>query len=124
MQMRWLTSQRARLGPGALAVAACVAGLLLAGPVLAQVNNAVVELRVSDTAKLPLPGVTAKLTSPATGLARIMTTEADGAARFAALPPGSYTLRLELGGFVPVIEENLALRVGQTLRINAVMQQA
>jgi hypothetical protein len=122
--MRWLTSQRARLGPGALAVAACVAGLLLAGPVLAQVNNAVVELRVSDTAKLPLPGVTAKLSSPATGLARIMTTEADGAARFAALPPGPYTLRLELGGFVPVVDENLALLVGQTLRITAVMQQA
>jgi hypothetical protein len=124
MQMRRLYSQRARLGPAALAVAACVAGLLLASPVLAQVNNAVVELHVLDTGKLALPGVTAKLTNPATGLSRMIVTEADGGARFAALPPGTYSLRLELEGFVPVAEENLALRVGQTLRVNATMQQA
>lgn len=122
--MRRLYGQRARLGPAALAVAACVAGLLLAGPVLAQVNNAVVELHVLDTGKLALPGVTAKLTNPATGLSRMIVTEADGGARFAALPPGTYSLRLELEGFVPVVEENLALRVGQTLRVNATMQQA
>ncbi|OFV82911.1 MAG: hypothetical protein A2Y78_03970 [Acidobacteria bacterium RBG_13_68_16] len=122
--MRWLSRKQARLGPGALAVAACVAGLLLAGPVLAQVNNAVVELRVADAGKLALPGVTAKLTNPATGLSRTMTTEADGGALFAALPPGTYTLRLDLEGFVAVVEENLALRVGQTLRVNAMMQQA
>ncbi len=122
--MRVFSNLRARRGFGALAFAACVVGLLIAGPALAQVNNAAVELQVSDSGKLPLPGVTAKLTNPATGLMRTEPTDAAGIARFAALPPGTYTIRIELEGFVPVSEENLELRVGQTLRINAAMQLA
>jgi len=100
----------------------CLLGLLTAGPLAAQVNNAVVDLQVSDTGKMPLPGVTAKLANPATGLARTMVTDAAGAARFAALPPGIYQLKIELDGFQPVVEEGIALRVGQTVRISAVMQ--
>ena len=121
--MRRLSSQRARPGPGALAVAACVAGLLLAGPVPAQVNNAVVELQVADTGKLPLPGVSVKLAQPATGFERVMVTGENGSVRIAAVPPGEYELTLDLGGFLPVTEK-LVLRVGQTLRVNAMMQQA
>ena len=68
--------------------------------------------------------MTVKLTNTATGLERTLPTDAAGLARFAALPPGTYAVRLELDGFAPVAEENLALRVGQTLRVNAVMQQA
>ncbi|MGD1147557.1 MAG: TonB-dependent receptor [Thermoanaerobaculaceae bacterium] len=124
MHVRVFSNQRARIGLGALVFAACVAGLLLAGPALAQVNNATVELQVSDSGKLPLPGVTAKLANSATGLVRTLPTDAAGIARFAALPPGTYTVRLELEGFVPVSEENLELRVGQALRITAVMQVA
>jgi len=124
MSMRKLSSQRAWPGPATLAAVACLLGALLAGPALAQISNAVVELQVSDTAKAPLPGVTAKLANPATGLVRTLQTDAVGFARFAALPPGTYTIRVELDGFVPVAEENLELRVGQTLRVSAVMQQA
>jgi len=108
----------------ALAAVAGLLGLLVVGPVLAQVNTAVVELQVSDSGKLALPGVSAKLSNPATGLLRTVSTDAAGLARFAALPPGTYTVRLELEGFVPVSEENLELRVGQTMRINATMQLA
>jgi hypothetical protein len=119
MHMRVFSNLRARRGFGALAFAACVVGLLIAGPALAQVNNAAVELQVSDSGKLPLPGVTAKLTNPATGLMRTEPTDAAGIARFAALPPGTYTIRIELEGFVPVSEENLELRVGSTLRCSS-----
>ncbi len=108
----------------AAVAAACLIGLLFAGPVAAQVSNAQIELRVADTGKLPLPGVTVKLTNSATGLERTLPTDAAGIVRFAALPPGTYAIRLDLDGFAPVAEENLALRVGQVLRVNAVMQQA
>ncbi|OYV88489.1 MAG: hypothetical protein B7Z68_13240, partial [Acidobacteria bacterium 21-70-11] len=108
----------------AAVAAACLICLLVAGPVVAQVSNAQIELRVADTGKLPLPGVTVKLTNVATGLERTLPTDAAGLARFAALPPGTYAIRLDLDGFAPVAEENLALRVGQVLRVNAVMQQA
>ncbi len=123
MVMRRLPNQRA--WPIALVVAAAgLAGLLVAGPVLAQVNNAEIELQVVDSGRLPLPGVTAKLTNAATGLERTLPSDPTGLVRFAALPPGTYGIRIELDGFVPVAEDNLALRVGQTLRVNAVMQQA
>ncbi|HVN76765.1 MAG TPA: TonB-dependent receptor [Thermoanaerobaculaceae bacterium] len=122
--MRRQTDQNTRRRPLSFALAACVAGLLVAGTVLAQVDTGVVELRVADAGKLALPGVTAKLTNAATGLVRTMTTDAAGIGRFAALPPGTYGIRLELEGFVPVSEDKLELRVGQTLQVNATMQLA
>jgi hypothetical protein len=124
MGIGWLRRQPTWLWPAVPLAAVCLLAVLVAGPVRAQVNNGEIELQVSDIGKLPLPGVTAKVTSPVTGLARTMVTDVAGVARFAALPPGTYNVRIELEGFVPVVEENLALRVGQTLRVNAVMQQA
>jgi hypothetical protein len=124
MGIGWLRRQRTWNWPAVSMAAVCLLAVFLAAPVRAQVNNGEIELQVSDTGKLPLPGVTARLTSPVTGLARTMVTDAAGVARFAALPPGTYNVRIELEGFVPVAEEDLALRVGQTLRVNAVMQQA
>jgi hypothetical protein len=125
MSMRKLPNQRTWPGPATLAAVACLLGVLLAGPALAQVNTAIVELQVADTAKAALPGVTAKLTSPATGFVRTMQTDAAGVARFAALPPGSYAILVELAGFVPVdTGDTLALRVGQTLRISVTLYQA
>jgi hypothetical protein len=124
MGIRLFRRQRTWLWPAVPLAAACLLAVLVAGPVRAQVNNGEIDLQVSDAGKLPLPGVTAQLTNPATGLARTLPTDAAGVARFAALPPGTYTVRLELEGFVPVSEENLQLRVGQVLRVNAVMQLA
>lgn len=124
MGIGWLRRQRTCSWPAASIAAVCLLAVFLAAPVRAQVNNGEIVLQVLDTGKQPLPGVTARLSSPVTGLARTMATDVAGLARFPALPPGTYALRIELEGFVPVAEENLTLRVGQTLRVNAVMQQA
>ncbi|MFI5166354.1 MAG: TonB-dependent receptor domain-containing protein [Thermoanaerobaculales bacterium] len=122
--MENVSSRNSKAWPRLMRLAAlvCLAGLL-AGPAAAQVNSGAVELLVFDTGKLPLPGVTVKLTGPVTGFERTTVTDAGGAARIAAVPPGIYTVRAELQGFRAVTEENLALRVGQVLRINVTMQQ-
>ena len=122
--MRTLTNHRAWPRRAALWTAVCLLGLIVAGPAVAQINNAEIQLRVADTGKLPLPGVTAKVTNTATGLYRTVQTDAAGLARFAALPPGTYNVLIELDGFVPVAEDDLVVRVGQVLRVNATMQQA
>ena len=106
-----------------------LAGILMltlasAGPVLAQVGNAGVEVLVLDQQDQPLPGVTVRLVNKASGLERLSATNEDGLARVAALPPGAYELHCTLPGFTPVLEENLVLRVGQTSRVRAVMQEA
>jgi hypothetical protein len=95
---------------------------VLAVPVAAQISTGSVELAVTDTGNVALPGVTVKLTSPQTGFERVAVTDSGGRARIDAVPPGTYTVRLELDGFQSVVEENLGLRVGQTLRISAVMR--
>ena len=49
----------------------------------------------------------------ATGVARSTVADADGIYRLPALPPGTYDIRAELGGFAP------ALRTAQTLGLGA-----
>jgi len=119
MVMQWLRRQQRRLP----VTVACLLGMLAGQAVLAQVNNAVVEVLAQDSAQLPLPGVSVKLAQPTTGFERVVVTDENGKVRIAAVPPGEYQLTLDLSGFVTVTE-SLALRVGQTLRVNATMRQA
>ena len=119
------SSSKRRFRIGVLALAG-IAMLVLAPtvPVLAQVGNAAVEVLVTDQQDQPLPGVTVRVVNRASGLERVSTSNEDGLARLAALPPGTYELHCTLAGFTPVVEENLVLRVGQTARVRAVMQEA
>jgi hypothetical protein len=103
-------------------VLAVLLGVLAAWPVTAQVNNGVVEVLVLDNAKLPLPGVSARLAQAATGFERVAVTDEHGLVRIPAVPPGEYELALDLSGFAPVADK-LVLRVGQVLRVNATMVQ-
>jgi hypothetical protein len=122
MVMRWLRKRGSWLHSVPAVVMICLVGAFVAPVVWAQVNNAVVEVLVFDSAKLPLPGVSARLAQPATGFERVTVTDEHGLVRIAAVPPGDYVLSLELSGFAPVTE-NLVLRVGQVLRVNATMVQ-
>ena len=104
-----------------LGIAALGAVALVPAPLSAQVNTASVDVYVADAQNLALPGVAVRMKEVATGLERIEVTDAAGMASLAALPPGSYQLTLEIDGFNPV-QDTFALRVGQTARVNAVMQ--
>jgi hypothetical protein len=110
------------LAPPTLVMGAVLLGMLFGSTAPAQVNNAAVEVLVLDSAKLPLPGVSARLTQPATGFERVTITDENGIVRIAAVPPGEYVLTLDLSGFATVTE-NLALRVGEVLRVHATMVQ-
>jgi Carboxypeptidase regulatory-like domain len=116
-RMRWS-------GRGLVAALASVAVLgLLAGPAHAQVSGAVLEVVALDQTGQALPGVSVTVVKTDTGLSRSATTGSDGSVSIPALPPGPYTVKLELSGFAGV-EQKLVLRVGQTGRIEARMQVA
>lgn len=104
-----------------------IAGLLFimgwAGIVEAQVNDARIQVVVTDDQQQVLPGVTVTVTRPETGAERFTTTGVEGTASIPALAPGTYAVRFELEGFTPLLEENVVLRVGQTARLNATMRQ-
>ena len=60
---------------------------------------AAVQGTVVDTSGATVPGAQVTLTNQATGVSQIATTSAEGFYKFASLPPGSYTVKVEAKGF-------------------------
>src|SRR5258708_20621643 len=75
----------------------------LAVPLFAQgTQTGTIRGTVRDEQGLAVPGVTVTVSSPALQGVRSATTNAEGGYTFATLPPGDYTIRVELSGFVTV----------------------
>src|SRR5438067_12915119 len=87
--------------------------LLLAVPIVAQVDKAAIDAVALDQSQAPLPGVTVTLTRPETGLSIVALTDSSGTARFNSLSPGKYAIEFALEGFAPLKQPNVALLVGQ-----------
>jgi len=79
---------------------------------------------VTDEDGSPLPGVTVTLSSPNLMGTRTFVTDAEGKFRFPALPPGEYTVKGELPGFVTVIRENIRVTTTIRLTVDLVMKVA
>ena len=94
-----------------------VAGLLvLAGavPALAQgQGNAVLTGTVLDPDGV-VPGATVTATDPATSISRSATSNEQGTFRLLALPPGRYTINVEMEGFKKITIPDVALYGGET----------
>lgn len=84
-----------------------------ANPALAQRDTATALGVVTDGQGGVLPGALVTAVNTATGVGRSAVSDANGMYRLAALPPGTYDIRAELGGFAP------AVRAGQTLGLGA-----
>src|SRR5690349_1309963 len=86
--------------------------VLLTCAVVASAQDGVITGKVTDTSGAPLPGVTLTVTSAAVMGARSQVTDDQGSYRFGLLPPGTYTLKLELVGFSTVIREGIQMTAG------------
>ena len=108
--------------PLALALSVLVA---VASPLAAQVQTGSILVRTNDQQGAAVPGVTVTITSTAlvAGTATGVT-DAGGAYRFPSLPPGVYSVKVELQGFRAVVRENVGVLVGQTTPIELTMQVA
>ncbi len=80
--------------------------------------------RVTDDQKSPLPGVNIALSSPVLMGQRATQTDAQGAFRFPALPPGEYSLKAVLQGFKSVTQDNIRVTTTVSLVIDIVLPQA
>ena len=104
---------------GFLAVTAVL--LLLGGLAFSQSRETgAIRGVVTDEQNVPLPGVSITLSGPSIMGTRTVVTDAEGAFRFPALPPGVYQLKAELQGFGTTVRENL--RVTTTVTLTADMQ--
>lgn len=90
---------RRRVG-GARLLATALAFAALPSVGMAQVQTGSILVRVFDEQGGVLPGATVTISSPVlVGSQMTGVTDAGGAYRFPSLPPGDYTVRLELQSF-------------------------
>src|SRR5262245_29872912 len=101
----------------ALLVAAVSFGAV---PAAAQIGQtASLTGTVTDTSGAVLPGVTVTVASEAViGGSRTAVTDETGTYRFPALPPGTYSVKVELNGFRTASYE-ARLQLGQTITVDA-----
>src|SRR6267378_4684089 len=87
-----------------------------------QITTGVVDAVVLDTSGAVLPGVDVEIRNVDTNLTRTLTTDRDG--RFVALqlPPGRYTITLKLSAFATLVQENVIVTVGESVRLSPAMK--
>src|SRR5690349_6612994 len=99
--------------------------LVVAAPVLAQVQTGSILVRATDEQGAVTPGVTVTIASPVLVAGTMTgTTDANGVYRFPSLVPGTYTVKLELQGFQTVVRENVQVLVGQTTPVELQLKVA
>ncbi len=103
-----------KLYPRVIALAALL--LLVGLPVFAQTTASLTGTVTSQGA--PLPGATITITSPALQGARTTVSGPNGDYNFAALPPGTYQVTVELEGLQKVAQR-VDVRLGETARVDA-----
>ncbi len=78
---------------------------------------------VDDEQGAAMPGVTVTATSPQVIAPAVAVTDASGEYRLANLPPGTYTLTMELSGFSLVRREGIVLRASANFQVDPVIMR-
>ena len=99
-------------------VTACVLGLLVAAPAIAQTGAGGLRGYVKDDSGAVLPGVTVTATSSELLTPVVNVTDETGLYRLNNLPPGSYVVTAELAGFATHRREGILVRAGQTFNVD------
>ncbi len=95
--------------------------LLAATTAWAQAGTAGVAGTVKDAQGAVVPGATVTATNQSLGTARTTTSNAEGAYSIPGLPPGDYTLKVELTGFRTFVHDKVTLRVDSMTTVDAVL---
>ena len=99
-----------------------LASFLICVPMVAQVNQGKIGGTVTDQSGGAIPGAMVTVTDVERGVTRTLTTDASGAYSAPNLTPGSYTVHVDFMGFRPLDRKDIAIGVGQDVRIDATMQ--
>src|SRR5580700_1075761 len=98
-------------------------GLLLSClPALPQLNLGRIYGAVTDQTGAVVPGVMVTVTDVARGVSRTLTTDNAGEYAAPSLVPGTYNIRAEAAGFNISQRQDVAVGVGQDVRIDVALQ--
>ena len=89
----------------------------------AQTPTGSITGRVTDGSNLPVPGATVTITSPNLQGTRTAVTSANGDYIFPSLPPGPYTVTVELSGFATT-KVTRDVGAGQPVQVEVALRQA
>ena len=84
-----------------------------------QTQLATVSGTITDPSGAVVPGVSVTIVSQGTGLKRSALTDTAGEYRFAGLPTGNYSLRIEKTGFQSQVREGVELTSAAEVMINS-----
>ena len=87
-----------------------------------QANQGTIQGGVFDQTGGAIAGATVTVIDVARGVSRPLTTDGAGAYVAPNLIPGTFTVRAEAKGFQTVEHANVALEVGQTVRVDLILQ--
>jgi hypothetical protein len=88
----------------------------LAFPASAQTPSGEISGVISDASGSVMPGVRVTLTNVATNAIRLTQSNESGVYVFPAVPPGNYSLKVELEGFSTAEQTNINVQVGSANR--------
>jgi hypothetical protein len=97
-------------------------GLLLGNGAFAQMGTTSLHGTVLDNSRASIAGAKVTLTNAAQALERVATTPATGEFEFLALPPGTYTLRVERDGFNLYEQREMQLLVNVPTSVTVLMR--
>ncbi len=94
---------------------------LLSGAALAQtqITTGVIQGTVKDASGSVVPRAAVEVKNLGTNASRSLTTSEDGRFVVLQLTPGRYSVTVSLAGFATLVQENVAVSVGQTVILNA-----
>jgi len=76
---------------------------------------------VKDASRAVLPGATVALASPAIGVTRTANSDAEGVFVALQLPPGTYTVRVEMSGFKTFEKGNIILPMASKVNVGDIL---
>ena len=104
-----------------LSIAAVVGSLLFPCSQVAfgqgETTSAIVG-QVTDATNAAIPGATVTITNRETSLQRSAKTDDEGRFNFPQLKPGTYSVKVEAGGFGPLQSDNVLSGLGQKQTVN------
>jgi len=98
-----------------LAVHIAFLALVLTVPTAAQITRGSISGLIVDSTGSVVPGATVTITETSTNVSTKTISEPDGLFLIAGVVPGSYTLKVEAGGFKTFVKTNLNLTAGERL---------
>ena len=96
--------------------------ILLASLAIAQIGNSTLTGRVTDPTGATIPGAKITAINKATNMQFPATTNSEGLYRNPSMLPGTYQVTFEAAGFKKLVRDNIEIRLGEALALDATLE--